>query len=63
MTADVLTVKETAALLKISERHLRTLTKAGAVPKIEGLGDCVRYCREVIERLIAGKGRRDGQEK
>jgi excisionase family DNA binding protein len=46
----LLTPREAAATLAISERHLWGLTKAGTIPAIR-LGRAVRYRREALEKF------------
>lgn len=47
----LLTSRDAAKRLAISERHLYTLTRSGVVPCVR-LGQCVRYSVETIQRWI-----------
>lgn len=51
--AALLGVKETAALLKCSERHLYRLVDSGRAPAPIKLGALVRFSRKSIEDWIA----------
>jgi excisionase family DNA binding protein len=57
----LLTPRETAALLSVSERHLHTLTKRDSLPCVR-LGKCVRYLLSDIERWIAERAGPAGNE-
>ncbi len=50
-TAQLLTAKETAKRLSISERHLYTLTRSGELPCIH-IGKAVRYSLVTIQHWI-----------
>ena len=46
--SDFLTPREAARLIRISERHLRELTKSGAVRAVKFSPRTVRYRRTVL---------------
>jgi len=50
----LLTIKDTADILKVSERHLANLSKRGQFPPPVKLGRCVRYKRDDVSRWIDG---------
>jgi excisionase family DNA binding protein len=70
MTADnprdaapvLVTVKEVAELLGVSDRHVRRLTDSGAMPPPLRLGTLVRWRRTDIEAWIAAGCPRRGRE-
>lgn len=51
----LLTTKQAAELLSISERTLWTLTNAGEVPCVHPAKRCVRYARHDLEDFIRRK--------
>ncbi|QDU55788.1 helix-turn-helix domain-containing protein [Aeoliella mucimassa] len=54
---EYLTAQETADLLRISARHLRTLTKSGKVPSIKVAERSYRYPKaELLESLKPQRG-------
>ena len=48
-----LTVPDLAALLKCSERHVRSLAAAGAVPGVMRVGRLLRFHRGVVRSWLA----------
>ncbi len=46
---------EAAEVLRISERHLRELTKGGTIPVLRLSPRTLRYRRVEIEHLVAGR--------
>lgn len=52
-TALTCSVQETADLLGVSERHVRTLVENGTLAKVPHLGRAVRIPRIVVEALVA----------
>ena len=56
----LLTTKEVAALLKVSERHVQNLVKDGTLPKPMLLGRCVPFRTPDIRRFLNGKADEGG---
>ena len=55
----LLDVKETAALLGVSIRHVQNLTKEGRLPGFHKLGAAARWHKPTLERFLE-KGQQQG---
>lgn len=55
MTAPLLTTKEAAMILRVSERTLWTLTSPRGSIRAVRIGRLVRYAPQVIEEYIQGR--------
>jgi predicted site-specific integrase-resolvase len=55
-TTDLLTTKESAAVLRVSEQTLRRYVKQGLVPRLAVNRRVHRYRRRDIEALLNGEG-------
>ncbi len=55
-------VPELAALLKCSERHIRNMAEAGAIPGILRFGRLVRFHRGTVNDWLAEKAKGAGRE-
>lgn len=51
---EVLTIRETASLLKLSDQHVRRLAEAGELPGRK-LGDRWRFSRRALLRHLEGE--------
>ncbi|MFM9963601.1 MAG: helix-turn-helix transcriptional regulator [Planctomycetaceae bacterium] len=51
--ATLLDVKQVAALLSCSARHVYRMSDAGAMPRPRHVGALVRWCRSEIEQWVA----------
>ena len=60
--AELLTVNETAAMLRFSAEHVRRLARAGTLPGVK-VGDSWRFPVSEIKRLIAGVNNETPQER
>ena len=56
----LLTTKEVAALLKVSERHVQNMVREGTLPKPLKLGRSVRFRTRDIRRFLNGKADEGG---
>lgn len=66
MSEDILTIREVAEYLKVTERTLYRLVQDGKLPAFK-VGNSWRFRREDLERWISeqsrgGEGGRDGDE-
>ncbi|MCW2632782.1 MAG: binding domain protein excisionase family [Pseudonocardia sp.] len=55
---DVLTIRETASFLKLSDQHVRRLAEAGELPGRK-LGDRWRFSRQALLRHLEGEFERE----
>lgn len=55
---ELLTIAETAKLLKLSVNHVYVLTKQGVIPSVKVSGS-IRVIREELENWIKGGGKYD----
>lgn len=51
--ARLLSVKQVAAMLNCSQRHVYRMSDSGAMPRPRHVGALVRWCRHEIEEWIA----------
>lgn len=56
-TAGTLTVPDLAAMLKCSERHVRGMAAAGAIPGVIRLGRMLRFHRGAVTDWLAGQAK------